>query len=158
VRLLGKAGWALFGLYLLATYGCASLPSTPLPPGPAAGEEQAVHIAWVEVYGRKDRPPLVRWVQGAQLVCTDPNSGKGGFWIPDPDEGVVCREGLTMSYLECFVAWHGEASFAETALAHELLHVAQARGGVFDPRHKRPEWQPGGLLERANAAIREAGR
>lgn len=144
---------AILGLLL---GGCAT--STPLPASRIDGEAVAVSIAW-RIYGRTDTPPLVRWRQGDQLDCTDPNSGKAGFSIPDPDEGTVCREGLTMSFLECWVAWHGEASFADTALAHELAHVALSRRWIFDTRHTRNEWWgDGGLVDIANGAIREAGR
>lgn len=132
------------------------------------GQVEAVWIIWHHTYGREDGPPNIRWKQGAELDCTDPNSGKPGFSIPDPDEGTVCREGLTMSFREVIMSWHGELSFSETALAHELLHVVMARELVFDPFHKREEWKPleecapdrprCGIVDRANLAVREAGR
>lgn len=151
-RALGAVAWLL----LLWLAGCAT--SSPLPPAVRDGEAQAVSIVW-RVYGRTDTPPLIRWRQGDQLDCVDPNSGARGFTIPTLDEGVVCREGLTMSFLECWVAWHDGDSFSDTALAHELGHVAQARSGIFDARHSRDEWWgPGGLVDQANAALRVAGR
>lgn len=119
------------------------------------GQEQAVYVIWKEVYGRNDRPPLIRWMTGKQLVCTDPTSGKPGFWIPNSSGPWECREGLTMSPLECMVAYHGETTFSETALAHELMHVKQARELVFDSEHTRPEWS---LVAVANQAVLEAGR
>lgn len=149
-KLIGRGAWAVVGLWLLSLFGCATVPATPI----RDGEAQAVAIAW-RVYGRSDLPPVVRWKQGSQLTCTDPNSGKAGFHIPDPDEGTVCREGLTMSFMECWVAWHGEASFADTALPHELLHVAQARRMFFDPHHESSDWST--LLPVAGQAIRDAG-
>jgi hypothetical protein len=152
-RALATVAWVL----LLWLSGCAT---TQLPEAVRDGEAQAVAIAW-RMYGRTDLPPLVRWKQGEALSCTDPNSGARGFpvfLLEDGEAKPGCREGYTMSPYSCDVAWHGELSFSETALAHELLHVAHLRQGIFDGDHKRPEWQPGGLLDQANAAIREAGR
>jgi hypothetical protein len=104
----------------------------------------------------KGAPPLIRWRSGDQLTCTDPHSGKAGFWIPDLKEGRVCREGLTMSFLECFVSWHGESSFADTALPEELLHVAYLRRGIWQDHHAIPAFFE--EIARAGAALREAGR
>lgn len=150
-----RAAWALVGVWLLLAFGCATAP----PPAPRRdGEAQAVVIVW-RVYGRTDLPPVIRWKRGADLSCTDPNSGKPGFpvWlIEDGEPKPGCREGFTMSFLECSCADHGEESFADTVCPHELLHVAQARRGIFDPNHRSEEWQT--LLPRAIEEVRNAGR
>jgi hypothetical protein len=146
----------VFAALLLCSNGCATA-SQPLPAGVRDGEAKAVTIVW-RVYGRTDVPPVVRWKQGAALDCTDPNSGRPGFpvWlVEDGEPRPGCREGFTMSFLECSVAWHEGDSFSSTAMAHELLHVAQARVGVLDSNHRRPEWQT--LLPRALEALQEAG-
>lgn len=162
-RLSGTAAVLLFaiGLCLAACFaGCATFGRATAP---RVGQEQAVDIVWHEVYGRTDRPPLIRWKEGGELSCTDSQSGKPGFPVLDidpgnPDGEVVghCREGFTWSPLEVLVAWHGELSFSETALAHELLHVALLRRGIFLGHHRRPDFQP--AIDRANAALIEAGR
>lgn len=119
------------------------------------GQEQAVHIIWTETYGMKDRPPLVRWITGRELSCEDKSTGRPGFWIPSYDGNWECKEGLTMSPLEVMVAYHGELSFAQTALAHELMHAKQARNFFIDSNHTSPEW---GMVDVANRRVAEAGR
>lgn len=168
MKLLARAAWCFVGALLLLSFGCAQ--ATPLPtPQLRDGAEQAVHIIWAEVYGRMDRPPRVRWVQGKALSCTDPNSGRPGFPQFDEEARPVCREGLTMSPLECMVAYRpDDLSFSTTTLAHELQHVLQARQFRADPQHYGPEWKAieecgagaplgCGIVDLANRAIVGAG-
>jgi hypothetical protein len=156
-RILGPVCWAL--LFWLA--GCATV---GLPTAPRTGQEQAVHIVWVESYGRTDRPPLIRWQEGAALSCTDPVSGKPGFpvalaYADEAGGHVACREGDTWSPIEVIVAWHGEPSFSETALAHELLHAAKLREGDFRDQHRLPASLAFfAAVDAANAALVAAGR
>jgi hypothetical protein len=140
--------------------GCATI-GPPLP-APTDGSEQAASIIW-KAYGRTDALPLIRWVRGKALVCTDPNSGKGGFWIVDVDPDkpndvgiVVCREGFTWSPLEVLCADHGELSFSEKVLAHELKHVDLLRRGIFKNHHQLPEFYRD--VDAANQRVLEAGR
>jgi hypothetical protein len=168
-RILGPVCWVL-----LHWLGCAT-GGAPLPTGVRAGEEQAVHIIWSEVYGRTDRPPLVRWIQGAALSCIDPASDKPGFPQWDFPAGLdqaavqACHEGYTWSPLEVLVSWHGEASFSDTALAHELWHAADLRRFRSDAKHVGPEWvrieechegapPECGIVDRANREVVRAGR
>jgi len=138
---------------LLCSHGCAT--GGPLPtPGLRDGSEKAAAIIW-HVYGRTDLPPVIHWVQGKDLTCTDPDSGEPGFPQMNEKGEPVCHEGLTLTPWSCYVAWTGQPSFSDTALAHELLHVAQFRAGILDPRHERPEWTL--LVPRANAALVENG-
>lgn len=150
----------LFASVLFCSSGCATL--GPPPPAPTDGREQAASIIW-QSYGRTDTLPLIRWVTGKALVCTDPNSGKGGFWIIDVDPGkpddpgfVVCREGFTWSSLELLAAYHGETSTADTVLAHELRHVDLLRRDIWKGHHERPDFYPS--IDGANQKVREAGR
>jgi hypothetical protein len=161
LRCLWRLSWLMLGMVLMLTFGCAT--QGPPPPPVRDGQEQAVWIVWHEVYGRSDRPPIVRWKQGTDLVCTDRDSGKAGFWIVDYDPGspdnairTVCREGWTWSPLDLTAAWHGELSFAQTVLAHELEHAELLRRGIFHGHHDRPDFFT--RIDAANAALVQAGR
>jgi hypothetical protein len=126
------------------------------------GLREATAFIW-GAYGRKDAPPAVRVVEGAELSCTDPNSGKPGFSVilEDPSHAgrfiSSCREGFTFLPTEVSVAWTGQ-SWSRTSLAHELMHARQAREGVIDSGHTRPEWKPGGEVDQVNALLAETGR
>lgn len=151
---------ALMAAFLLCSGGCATL--GPPPPAPTDGREQAASIIW-QSYGRTDVLPLIRWVTGKALVCTDKDSGKTGFWIIEIDPGnpadpgiVVCREGFTWSPLELLAAYHGEQSIADTVLSHELKHVDLLRRGILLGHHELPEFYP--AVDVANQKVREAGR
>lgn len=98
---------------------------------------EAVAFVWRGL-GRTDPPPTVKWVEGYELNCTDAVSGDPGFMTP-----IGCRGGYTLSPLTVSVAWLGpDRPYSYTALTHEFLHAAQARDGIFDPAHQRPEWTP----------------
>lgn len=98
-------------------------------------QAEALSIIW-EVYGRNDAPPEILWVEGAELTCTDPNSGKPGF---KTSEG--CREGYTASPELTSVAYRPGDRFSWTTLAHECKHIDLARRGILDPGHTRTaEW------------------
>jgi hypothetical protein len=156
-------------LVFLLLCSCASLGTSVVPV--TDGQEQAVFIAW-QSYGRSDMPPLVRWKSGKQLTCDDTKSGKRGFYIPKtsadlpqnqsklpwpiPDFEIECKEGFTWSPLEILVAWHGEISFSETALAHELLHAALLRKGIWLNHHDLPYFNS--MVDNANELIIKAGR
>lgn len=114
-------------------------------------------IAW-ESYGRSDIPPLIRWIRGSQLNC---DKGKGFTAIdidttPDAKVGLKCYTGFTWSDREILVAWHGEISFSETSLAHELLHAALLREGIFLDHHSLPYFFD--RVDKANELIIKAGR
>lgn len=151
----------LVGLVLgLVLSGCAHVVGTVVP---RVGQEQAVWIVWREAYGRTDRPPKVIWMEGSDLDCTDPQSGKLGFTIVDIDTTtgeapVRCREGFTWGPTEVLIAWHGtELTFAETPLAHEFLHALLLRQGVlFEVHHTRPDFYP--RIDAANQLLIQAGR
>lgn len=135
----------------LALSACSTLqPLLPIPTPAREGQEQAAWIVW-HSYGREDTPPAIRWVEGAKLSCTA-STGRPGFATP-----VGCREGFTWTPFLCAVAWRQDDFFSTTALAHEMAHARDARIGILDPNHTRPEWQPGGEVDRANGKLQEAG-
>lgn len=145
-------GAALFAFGLVLAFllsSCATAPKNR-----REGEAAAAWIIW-QFYGRTDTPPLVHWVEGKALNCTDPNNGRPGFYAP----GIGCRGGATYTPWDVWVAWVGdETSIAETTMGHEFWHVVDLREGRLDPHHLGPAWQEGGLVDQANAAVAAAGR
>jgi hypothetical protein len=151
---------------VLAGAACGPNLPGPMPPTPAPeqfaikpGQEQAVRLVWNGTYGRSDRAPAVRWIEGDKLTCTDPNSEKPGFPTPSG-----CREGMTALPMEVSVAWTGQATFSGTTLAHELLHALQFRTGIIDPNHRTEGFRPlaecatpveglCGIVDRANETL-----
>ena len=130
---------SLFALGVILGILCSSCASLGLKGEPmvVADAEQAVWIAWHDVFKRRDRPPRIRWVTGDALNCTQHPSGITGFKTP-----AGCRGGFTLSPLEVSVALHPDEQLSDTPLVHELLHALQAREGIYDPDHQRPGFQP----------------
>ena len=100
------------------------------------GADDAVWIVWHDVYGRRDQPPKVRWVTGAELTCAQAN-GITGFPTP-----MGCRGGWTLSPLSVSVSLHDAEPLSDTPLAHELRHAADLRDGIGDPDHRGAQWRP----------------
>lgn len=119
--------------------GCAAL-GMKGEPQRREGQEVAAWIIHHDVYGRRDRPPVIRWHEGAALNCTDEASGRPGMSFI----GLPCREGRTFTPFDVHVAWHDGDFFSTTALAHEMMHVVllrDARGKLpGDPGHDEPEF------------------
>ncbi len=111
--------------------GLAGTPSTD------ADLLAAEAIAW-QALGRTDTPPTVRIVATDQLTCVDPASGNPGFPVLLAD-GCGCRNGYTIS--PWAVSLSQRLPWSESSLPHELEHAAQARRGIVDPDHARPEWK-----------------
>ncbi len=159
------------GLLFLVGLSCATIGSTaPM----SAGQERAVDIIWHSVYGQSDPVPKIRWITGKSLDCNDGRGFTAFELNPDYDLGAdspvavtVCVEGYTFSAKEVLVAWHGEDSYSQTTIAHELWHVVNIRYGVFDSFHKGEGWLPlsecigksniCGIVERANNKVLEQG-
>lgn len=136
---------------VLALNACAVAgPLLPVPTPAREGQEVAAQIIWHDAYGREDAPPTIHWVEGTALNCTV--NDKAGFQTP-----VGCREGWTMTPVTVSVAWRPDDFFSTTALAHEMQHAKQARRGILDPDHTRPEWQQGGEVEQANVRLQAQG-
>jgi hypothetical protein len=125
-----------------------------IPGSPSFIDEQdvALQIVWQGAYERTDPAPQIRWVWEDEQNCTDPRSGRRGIKTV-----IGCVEGLTLSPNTVSVSWHDGDTFSMTALAHELVHAAQARRLVFDINHHTAEFQPGGVVEQANALLSDAG-
>lgn len=137
-------------LAALLLASCATVaPFIPTPTPVREGQEKAAWIIW-RSFLREDPPPTVRWVEGAGLNCTI--NGGGGFQTP-----VGCRQGFTWTPFNVTVAWRDGDEFSTTAMAHEYEHAKQARQGIVDPEHTRPEWLPGGEVDHANTALQAEG-
>jgi hypothetical protein len=115
-------------------------------------QAEAVDLVWHQVLGRTDRPPDVWWVPPAAQTCGVPTAtGARGFVATTGAcvGGVSWRDGADL-------VWYG--SWERTALAHELVHVAQARDGLpQDVDHHTAPFLPGGALAVANARLAAAG-
>ena len=102
-------------------------------------QDEAVRVIWVDAYRRGEEPPAINWVTGEALNCTQPESGRPGFYALTID-GYRCLGGVTYVPTEVAVAWSAESTFCTSTLAHEFKHAAHAWDGVFDPRHERADW------------------
>ena len=143
---------ALFAAWCLVfwLYGCATIQPVLDQFQPKPGQDEAVRIVWVDVMGRPDKPPAVRWIEGDALNCTT-SSGGPGFLTPLQ----ACVQGFTVSLWHVDVAaWPGML-FSESALPHEFLHVAKLRDNM---NHAGPDWQEGGTVHRALYELGKAGR
>lgn len=148
-------------LISLFLYGCATI-GTVKPM--SSGQERAVDIIWHSVYMQDDPVPRIRWISGKQLNC---NNGRG-FSTIELDENdypiSVCVEGFTFSTREVLVSWHGEDSYSQTAIAHELWHIVNLRYGIVDRHHLGEGWKSlddckgtisslCGIVDRANRTV-----
>ncbi|HET7037171.1 MAG TPA: hypothetical protein VFI42_15910 [Thermomicrobiaceae bacterium] len=169
-------------LILLGGFCAACSIVKPLPGkvGDKPGLADAQALIWRTAYHRTDASPLVYVVEGDELSCTDPNSGKPGFECTS----VGCREGCTASPLAVHVAFDGGQHvnpnstitgqrWSDTTLAHEDEHAKKIRDALellrYTPRtadallilgdrnHEAPEWQPGGEVDQANRLLQERG-
>ncbi len=144
----------LIVLLCLSQVSCTALLHRIGDPPVYDRQKEAQHLIWVDILGRKEGPPWVFWVEGKHLDCVS-SSGKLGF-------RTAMVEGCVAGAM--YVPWSiavarrpGETTYSDGAFAHEHLHAAQGYDGVFDPNHILPDWQPGGLLEVMNKALREKG-
>ena len=126
--------WLLLVGGLLLASGCWLVSTAGRP---KFGQDEAILVVWKDVFGRKDAPPQVRWIEGRELTCKDEETGRPGFPTP-----AGCLEGLTMNPSEVQVAWHDGDRFADTRLAHELWHAALFHQGVMDQGHRTPGFRP----------------
>lgn len=140
------------------------------PPITLEDEVSASRIVWWGTYEmHRDRPPVV-WVSPEHLTCSPDLLGHlRGFDSPNPAHR--CVAGVTFLPLgECYVAAPEGYPISRTSFAHELAHAAiwywrldgDPRGAPgenpgADVTHDYAAFAPGGLLEQANAALKEAG-
>lgn len=131
-----------------------------------ANQENAIALIWHDVYGQSGNPPSVRWVDGNQLNCrrSDWPLESRGFMVA----GVHCVDGFTWSSHVISVSWQQyRGSYANTALAHEMMHAAQFRNNDYDILHTGEVWMPleacldgttsCGLVDTANQSLRSLG-
>jgi hypothetical protein len=105
------------------------------------GWMDAFRIVWCECYGLSwETRPRVVWVVGRSFV----HSGA-------PVAGVADVRAVT-------VAFSAGAKVSETAFAHELRHAARrAKGLDPDGTHITGDWLPGGIVAKAQTALRARG-
>lgn len=131
-------------LLLLA---CAS----PRPPVAKPGQADATALVW-HLYGRRDSPPAVRWVEGPALDCTSPGGHQGMRYGAQCLAGIATAAGLVL-------AWHPGDRYSTSPLAHELEHERLWREtGDADAGHTGPAWLAGGEVAKANAALAACGQ
>lgn len=129
--------------------GCASTVRYTRDPLPC--QAQAMDLVWRRSYGRTDRAPDVWWVSKAAQNCGKVRpDGTRGFLTSTGAcaGGISWRDGMDL-------VWYG--AWERTALAHEAVHVVDARDGrPPDTAHVGPAFQPGGAMDQANAALAAA--
>lgn len=120
--------------------------------GPASADvARAVDIVWRQIYGMTTKyPPVIRWVTGKALNCANGTGFKNGF-------GQCVAGESWFEYGRSDVAWVKGELLSDTALAHELCHHYLHYLGQPDPDHEGPAFAPGGILEKANDALRAEG-
>lgn len=125
-------------LALCALAACAT--TRPPPPTWAPPRaDQAVELV-CRLYGVEKRP-VVYW-----------RHAESGQRYMDSMGRMVW--GHTPSPWYTNVSWWPGATFADTALAHELWHVQLMLTTGDTPDHSDPGFKPGGAVERAIAALR----
>lgn len=146
-----------FVFLFVACVGTISGPKYP-------SEAQVEDIIWKDVYGRTDTPPQIQWKTGLSLDC-----GEGGGWNIETtwdyntrkDTGIkhlFCIAGLTISDTLVQIARSSKVAYSQTALAHEFGHVMLSRQGKdSDIYHIGPLFASGGLVDQANARLRDLG-
>ena len=140
----------------MALAAVVALAGCYFPPGwddPKPRQDEAVALV-LGIYGSGGAHPDIEWAEGGNLDCTVTSNGKRGFTTPRG-----CLEGWTWLPWETSVAYREGDRFSDTALAHELQHVAQLRRFRLDPEHRGCEWEwnPTGQVNRANLALIERG-
>lgn len=152
---------ALVGGLIAVASACGALRGPPpAPPGPVtfADQERALKIVWQDMFGMDPAlAPQIVWVRHDQLNCAN---GNGWKVKPIPPNIPGCVAGLYVPDLNmAMVAWPREAwSVSDTAFAHELAHALfWYYYGSSDAPHASELFAPGGLVEKANAALKAVG-
>lgn len=148
MKIIAKALWAVVGLVVLFTFGCAS--PRVLPQGPlfnAPGFDEAAPLVWASYKMNKPIPPVL-WVLPAGLNCEDGT----GFTAPDGVPASLkgkCLGGLTTAIptnppvVNCTIALPDGEPLSRGALAHEFKHAALFYlFGDVDTKHVREDWRP----------------
>lgn len=143
-------------LLALVVAGCAT--AAPYVRDQQPCQAQVVDLLWRQAYGRPDRPPNVWWVPLSRQDCVLDHVGTRGIATPTQSGATVCAMGVTMGPNTIDLVWYPQlGDLTWRNLAHEMWHVIQyRRGEPTDYLHRSAGFAPGGDVERAVAAMREA--
>jgi len=141
--MLGLASCLAFALLA----GCALFGVRGKPDSSAAIRSDTAAI-WA-FYGGLGDAPQVLIVEPEESTCTAPTGFPGfeAYVLVDDRFMRVCREGYTL--LPDRVSVVRRPDMRTSALRHELMHLRFIQEGIIDPGHERPEWRPGGQVDRA---------
>lgn len=141
---------AAFALTCFVTPSCAPVKQHSRIVGNVVHRAGLVDSTWAvwEYYGHADLPPMVSLIEPPYLDCAD---GKAFQWPV-----IGCVYGVTTSPWTVSVAYTG-TKWSETSLAHELLHAHEWTTGVVDLKHIGPNWQPGGMVDKARNMLVQRG-
>ncbi len=143
--------WILLSFQILAS--ACSCGIERLAPEKLPDQDLAVKIVWVNTFKAKGKPPTIIWDRTWEC---GPDSK--GFYAELKEEKIkTCVAGVYYNKNNVAVISDLQKPFSEMALAHELMHAFENANGIYDPDHLEPGFQPGGLVELANKALKEAG-
>lgn len=116
-------------------FACLLVLSCAVPRFSAEPHEiESVTLVW-DCYGQTSPPPEI-----APLAPDCHGTDLYGAPYSGLNQDGACLAGWYSTQDVVYLAWTG--SWGASALAHELMHAAQARRGVSDPDHKISEdWQ-----------------
>lgn len=130
MRTLNRLVWGFLALIGCATLGVrGEYVSKP-------GLDAALDIA-KRTYGIDKVPIRVRIVEDDSLTCIDPDSKVPGFKV---NFGLQCKEGYQLEPGVISLAYRGQP-WHESALCHEVGHVATNMRLQPDPLHLSPFWE-----------------
>lgn len=116
------------------------------------GQPEADQLVWLDLYQMDDHTvPSVEW-RRESLDCG------GGLGWKEPAVGYCVLGVFWRSGWYAEVAIPPGKRISDTSFAHELAHARSwVVNGSGDDDHSGPAFQPGGLVDQAVAALREAG-
>jgi hypothetical protein len=143
----------------LALTACACARITPYTRTPRDCQADAVAMVWGGVFHRTDQAPDIWWVPPADQTCGRVINGARGFpsSVMDADGTMVpgCAGSAAAGKVAVELVWYG--AWQLTGLAHEYVHIIQARDGLPpDFAHQTPDFAPGGRVALANARLAAA--
>lgn len=119
------------------------------------GQKEAIEIIWRLTYHEEANPPIIYWITGAALEC----SNGDGYW--DPNDPTSCIGGqLLGDRWAATIAWPRDNKlFSDTAIAHELCHAHWwLKTGNVDGLHGGPCFVgPDALYKIANRNLKFLG-
>lgn len=120
---------------------------------PLARQDEAIAIVWSS-YGMTGTPPSIHWFRDDCTILTNHGTLAHYHGVSSED----CNPGAYNDYYDVVqlgVGPHEMFSQQDTPFAHELMHAAQQRRGVYDPGHAiASDW---GRVQAADDALKAAG-